>query len=210
MALRGARHTYTWDIQKEVGRMKRILLTVAVFACLTAPASATSFAVYASGWNPDALEEALGAGATISFGETLGFDLRAAYYQEGDVQDLRDDNDPDGVFPENALQIVPIDAAVRYNLNSDGAADFWFGGGASYYFLSLEDDNFEIDDEVGWLAFAGARFGDPEGMNFFVEGVYRGAEGTVVGDDLDPDTVEDEAKIDLNGPQVNAGIVWTF
>jgi hypothetical protein len=190
--------------------MRRILLAIAGLAVVSAlPASATSFAIYGTGWNPDALEEALGAGATLSFGETLGFDLRVAYYQEGDVQDLRED-DGDGVFAENALQIVPVDAAVRYNLGGDGPADFWFGGGASYYFLSLEDDNFEIDDEVGWLAFAGARFGDPEGFNFFVEGAYRGAEGTVSGDSFDPDTVDDEAVIDLNGPLVNVGLMWSF
>jgi hypothetical protein len=196
--------------------MRRILIAVVVLAFATAPASATGLAIYGSGWDPDTVDDALGGGVSLSFplGDSgLGLDLRGSFYQEADFDDLGPDDEE--VFRDFGLQIVPLDAALRFDVNNEGPASFYFGGGASYLFLDL-DNGPDLDDEVGWLGFVGARFGDPEGASFFVEGAYRGVEATVRAEDLDdffdgddPNFDEDVA-IELDGPMVNLGLVWAF
>lgn len=206
--------------------MRKILLAVAASALVaTAPASATGFAIYGSGWNPDAVEDALGVGTSLSFpfGESgLGVDLRGSFYQEASV-DLENIGDDDAVDIRDAgLQIIPVDAALRYDFNNEGRANFYLGGGASYLFLDL-DDGPDLDDEVGWLGFVGARFGDPDGLNFFLEGGYRAVEATVRAEDLrdffdDDDDgtqgpgeeIDEDVDINLDGAMLNLGLVWSF
>jgi hypothetical protein len=205
--------------------MRKILLAVAALALASTPASATGFAIYGSGWNPDAVEDALGVGTSLSFpfGESgLGLDLRGSFYQEASV-DLENIGDDDSVDIRDAgLQIIPVDAALRYDFNNEGRANFYLGGGASYLFLDL-DNGPNLDDEVGWLGFVGARFGDPDGLNFFLEGGYRGVEATVRAEDLrdffdddddgtsGPDEeIDEDVDINLDGAILNLGLVWSF
>lgn len=196
--------------------MRKVLLAIVALAIVAAPASATGFAIFGSGWDPDTVDDALGGGVSLSFpvgSSGFGIDLRGSFYQEANVDNVGADNGD--VFRDFGLQILPVDAALRYDFNNEGAANFYLGGGASYLFLDL-DNGPDLDDEVGWLAFVGARFGDPEGVNFFVEGAYRGVEATVRAEDLDdffdddtPNFDEDVA-IELDGPMINAGVVWGF
>ena len=206
--------------------MRKILLATAALALVAVtPASATGFALYGSGWNPDAVEDALGVGTSLSFpfGESgLGLDLRGSFYQEASV-DLENVGDDDAVdIRDLGLQIIPVDAALRYDFNNEGRANFYVGGGASYLFLDL-DDGPDLDDEVGWLGFVGARFGDPDGMNFFLEGGYRGVEATVRAEDFNdffdddddgtsgPDEeIDEDVDINLDGAILNLGLVWSF
>jgi hypothetical protein len=203
--------------------MRRTLLAVAALALAAAPASATGFAIYGSGWNPDAVEDALGVGTSLSFpfGESgLGLDLRGSFYQEAsvDLDEIGDGNGDAVDIRDFGLQIIPVDAALRYDFNNEGRASFYVGGGASYLFLDL-DNGPNLDDEVGWLGFVGARFGDPDGMNFFVEGAYRGVEATIRSEDLDdffdddpgePDEIDEDVDINLDGALLNLGLVWSF
>ena len=205
--------------------MRKILLAVAALALAATPGSATGFAIYGSGWNPDAVEDALGVGTSLSFpfGESgLGVDLRGSFYQEASV-DLENIGDDDSVDIRDAgLQIIPVDAALRYDFNNEGRANFYLGGGASYLFLEL-DEGPNLDDEVGWLGFVGARFGDPDGLNFFLEGGYRAVEATVRAEDLrdffdDDDDgtsgpgeeIDEDVAINLDGAMINLGLVWSF
>jgi hypothetical protein len=196
--------------------MKKVLIAVVALAVAAAPASATGFAIFGSGWQPDTVEDALGGGVSLSFplGDAgLGLDLRGSFYQEADLDNVGPDNGD--VFRDFGLQIIPVDAALRFDFNNDGPANFYIGGGASYLFLDL-DNGPDLDDEVGWLALVGAQFGDPDGARFFVEGAYRGVEATVRAEDLDDFFDDDEPNFDedvaieLDGPMVNLGVVWGF
>ena len=208
--------------------MRKILLASAALALVaTAPASATGFALYGSGWNPDAVEDALGVGTSLSFpfGDSgLGMDLRGSFYQEAsvDLGNIGDDDEEAVDIDDSGLEVIPIDAALRYDFNNDGRASFYLGGGASYLFLGL-DNGPDLDDEVGWLGFVGARFGDPDGLNFFLEGGYRGVEATIRAEDLrdffdDDDDgtsgpgeeIDEDVAINLDGAMLNLGLVWSF
>lgn len=189
--------------------MRNALTVLAAFVLMTAaaPAGAVSFAIFGSGWDPDAVDEALGGGISLSFpfGDSgLGMDLRGSFYQEANVASIGVDDD--NVFRDFGLQIVPVDAALRYDFSSDGAANLYLGGGASYLFLDV-DQGPDLDDELGWLAFVGAELGDPDGARFFLEGSYRSATSTVR---ADGDEIVDDVPIDLDGAMVNLGIVWRF
>jgi hypothetical protein len=201
--------------------MRKVLLALGVLALAGVPASASDFALYGAGWDPDGLQEALGGGASLHFGETFGVDLRATYYQNAEVDNIDvgpgDDNDPE-VFGD--LQMIPVEALLRYDFDNDGPANFYVAGGASYIFLDW-DDGPDLDDEVGWIALGGARFGDPGGLNFFVEGAWRAVEATVRADDLNDffddddgsdgaDEIDEDVDLDLDGALINLGVVWTF
>jgi hypothetical protein len=56
-------------------------------------------------------------------------------------------------------------------------------------------------------------------MNFFIEGAYRGVEATIRSEDLDdffdddpgePDEIDEDVAINLDGPLLNLGLVWSF
>lgn len=200
--------------------MRKALFLLVAAALAGAPLAASDFSIYGSGWNPDQIEEALGGGTSLHFGETFGVDLRATYYRNAEVDNIDigpDDDDPD-VFGD--LRIIPVEALLRYDFDSRGPADFYVGGGASYIFLDF-DDGPNVDDEVGWIALGGARFGDPGGINFFVEAAYRGVEATVRAEDLRDffddddnddfgDEIDEDVDLNLDGALVNVGVVWTF
>ena len=199
--------------------MRQWILAATIAAFVAAPAAGSSFAVFGSGWDPDLTGEALGGGASLSFGDTFGVDLRATYYRNAEIEDF-DIGDDDDDLELGDLQIIPVEALLRYNFNSGGAANFYVGGGASYIILDW-DEGPEIDDEVGWAALVGARFGDPEGLNFFIEGTYRGVEATVRADDLrdvfddddgttGDDEFDEDVALNLDGPAINLGLVWSF
>lgn len=201
--------------------MKRSLVVFAALALAAAPASAGGFAIYGSGWDPDAIEDALGGGVSfvVPLGdEGPGLDFRGSFFQQADFDNIGDDDED--VIREFGLQVMPVDAALRFDFNKRGAVNFYLGGGASYLFLEL-DEGPDLDDQLGWLGFAGVQFGDPFGVRFFVEGGYRGVEATVRAEDLHDffddddgsqggDEIDDDVVIDLDGPMVNVGIVWSF
>ena len=195
--------------------MRKTISMLGLVALVSAPLAASDFALYGSGWDPDGIKEALGGGASLHFGETFGVDLRATYYQSADLDDIDLDDDTDNdVFGD--VQMIPIEALLRYDFNNDGPANFYVAGGASYIMLDW-DNGPDLDDETGWIALGGARFGDPGGLNFFVEAAYRGVEATVRAEDLDDffdddegDLFDEDVDLNLDGPLVNLGVVWTF
>ena len=59
------------------------------------------------------------------------------------------------------------------------------------------------------------RVGDPEGIGFFAEALYRSTEATVTVepdefDELDDIEIDEDVAIDLDGLSANAGIIWSF
>lgn len=201
--------------RREVLIMKK-LLAFSILALLSAsPALAGGFGLFASYWDTRDADETFGGGVnlTIDLGESpLDIELRGTYNQElsdEPVGNLFDDDE--GFFEENSLQAIPVEAGLRYNFNTEGTFNPWISGGVSYIFLDLSDlEGVEIDDETGWYAGLGSSFGDPDGVNFFGEVLYRATEATVNRRDPDNIDLEDTVKIELDGVVVNAGVMWAF
>ena len=195
--------------------MKRLLGIIFTLALLSAaPALASDFGLFGSYWDTRDADETFGGGVefNFAFGESpLGLELRGTYYQQlndGAVGNLFDDDE--GFFEENSLEALPVEAGLRYNFNPTGNVSPWISGGVSYIFLDLSDiEGVEIDDETGWYAGLGSRFGDPDGVNFYGQVLYRATEATVQRDRDDID-LEDTVNIELDGVVVNAGILWSF
>lgn len=197
--------------------MKKTLLAALALALLI-PAStslASGLAIYGSYWSSDALDDTAGAGLkfSIPLGETLNLDLRGTYYEPFDddaLQDEIDDLFEDGPNPDrdifnSELKIIPVEAGLSFNLG-DGAIQPTLGAGASYFLI--DSDRGSVDDEVGWYASAGLNFAREGSAGFFLEGVYRSAEGEVSEDEDDVDF--DRVTFDLDGFAANAGIVFSF
>jgi hypothetical protein len=195
--------------------VKRLLLGIFILALLSAaPAFASDFGLFGTYWDTRDADETFGGGVELNFafGESpLGLELRGTYYQQlsdEPVSALFDDDE--GFFVEESLEALPIEAGLRYNFNPTGNVSPWISGGVSYIFLDISDvEGAEVDDETGWYAGLGSRFGQPDGVSFYGEVLYRATEATVQRerDDID---LEDTVNIELDGVVVNAGVMWTF
>ncbi len=191
-----------------------ILTALAVFAT---PAEA-QFKIYGSYWNTDDVGDTFGGGLgfDIPFGESgLSLSLAGTYYQELSDEPIGNLFDPDeGVFKKESLEVVPFDVGLHYNFQPHGNFSPWIGAGGTYFLLDTTSNQFEVEDETGWHASAGATFGQPGRTNFFAEAIYRSTESTLrrtsESDFPDPSDLADEVDIDLDGLAVNAGLVWRF
>jgi hypothetical protein len=178
--------------------MKKTILWAAVaLALLAGPASATDLGLFGSGWNTKDADQGMGVGGKVNFGRL--FELRAAYFS-----DLTADTSPERRDFE--LKAVPLEAGLAFKFAENERFAPYVGGGAGYYLL--DTNRGEIDDEAGWYAVLGADFRTSENLGFMVEGIYRGMEATVRGDD--PGDVIGDVGVDFGGLGVNAGLVWTF
>jgi hypothetical protein len=195
--------------------MKKILLaTLAVALLLPAfGAQASGLAIFGSYWDTDALDDTAGAGVKFSLplGQSLNLDLRGTYYEPFDRDALRDevddlfDDEVDREIFDSEISIIPIEAGLSFNLGQ-GAVRPTIGAGVSYFML--DHDRFDVDDEVGWYGSVGLDFARQGSVGFFLEGLYRSAEGEV-NDDRD-DVDFDRIPIDLDGFAANAGVVFRF
>lgn len=197
--------------------MKKGICVLALAAALVSasPASAQGFALFGSYWDTDEAEEGLGGGINLSFGNELAFDLRASYYQElsnNKFEHVVIDNAD--LLRKNGLSILPVEVGLRYNFQPDGRVNPHIGGGVGYYILDTEIG--DPKDEVGYYALAGATFRGNSGPGFYIEAVYRKAEGTVEIDPEDLGDIDDvefdgeDVDLDLDGFGVNAGIIWRW
>lgn len=199
--------------------MKKVLGLVLVLAILApaSPALAQGFEIFGSYWNTSDVDETFGGGVGlgIPFGESgLGLKLRGTYYQEltdEPLDNLFDDDEP--FFEEESLEVLPVDVGLSYSFARGETFSPTIAAGASYFFIDTTREGFDVDDETGYFVSLGTTIGNREGVNFFVEGLYRSTEATfrrnrLEGDD-DTDLDEDVA-IDLDGFAVNAGIAWRW
>jgi hypothetical protein len=195
--------------------MKKIFLAVLAVGLLLPAfgAQASGLAVFGSYWDTDALGDTAGAGVKLSLpmGQTFNFDLRGTYYEPFDKEALRDelddvfDDEVDREIFDSEVDIIPLEAGFSFNLGQ-GAVQPTLGAGVSYFML--DHDRFEIDDEVGWYGSVGLNFANEGSVGFFLEGLYRTAEGEVTEDEDDVDF--DRVTIDLDGFAANAGVVFRF
>jgi hypothetical protein len=193
--------------------MKRVVLGVVAFMFLWASAAgAVDFKLYGSYWNTSDVDETFGGG--LGIGIPLGtspfsISLAGTYYQELDDDPISAAFDDDeGIFQEESLKVVPLEAGLQFNFAPNGPFDAWIEGGFTYFLLDTTRNNFAVDDETGWHASVGSRFGSREGANFFAEALYRSTEATLVDERGNNVDLRDEVAIDLDGFSVNAGILW--
>lgn len=196
--------------------MKTSFLTLAILATAVAPVSATEFQLYGSYWDTTDVDATGGGGVGFSFpvAPVFAIDVRATYYQE--IENAAFDaifDEDEEVFQEFGLEVLPIEAGVRFNFLPDG--EFvrpWVGGGGSYMMIDTTNDRFDVDDEIGFYGTLGADFGDNDGFGFFAEALYRSTEATITEDPNDDDDldIDDDVSIDLDGISFNAGLYWSF
>lgn len=196
--------------------MKKTFLATLALALLLPASSAlaSGLAIYGSYWDTDALDDTAGAGVKLSIplGQTLNLDLRGTYYEpfdrdalQDEIDDLFDDDSPDREIFDSEISIIPIEAGLSFNLGRSSIQPS-IGAGVSYFLL--DSDVGEIDDEVGWYANAALDFASQGRVGFFLEGIYRSAEGEVNEDRDDIDF--DRVTFDLDGFAANAGVVFRF
>lgn len=200
--------------------MRRIFAPLALLMiCLVcaSPAMATGFELFGSYWNTSDVDDTFGGGIAlgIPLGETgLGLKFRGTYYQEltdEPFDNLFDDDEP--FFEEESLEVAPIEAGLSYNFGRSETVNPWVEAGFTYFLLDTTREGFDVDDETGFHVAVGSAFGNPDGVNFFAEALYRSTEATIVrrerrgDDDID---LRDEVNIDLDGFAVNAGVVWRW
>lgn len=189
----------------------------AAFALIAAmPVAAADFTVTGSYWDTDIAGDAAGGGLILGmpFNDTLAFELRASYFEElsdDPLENAFDSDDP--VFQERGIQVLPLEAGLRFTFGPGSRFRPHLAGGASYFLL--DSDFGEIDDELGYYAAFGGTVGDGEGPQFFFEGIWRKATAQVRLDpedleDVDDIDIEDEAEFDIDGFGANLGIRWSF
>jgi hypothetical protein len=201
--------------------MKRMFFMALTLGLLlvASPAMAAGFHLYGSYWNSSDLDDAAGGGVklAIPLGSRAHLALRGTYYEPFDEDALRDEfddvfddvpGDPE-VFPSE-LQVIPIEAGFGFNLTPDSPVNFVIEAGGTYFLLDLDGPG-DLDDEFGWYGSVGLELARSGGLGFFVEGIYRSAEGTVENeDDLDEIDFNNDVPFELDGVAVNAGIVWRW
>jgi outer membrane protein W len=178
--------------------------------------SAADFAIHGSYWDTDAAGDTAGGGLSLGLplNDVIGVDLRATYYEElsdDPFENAFDSDDP--VFQDRGIQVLPLEAGLRFTFSPDSTFRPYIGAGGSYFML--DSDFGEISDELGYYAVAGATIGDDEGAQFYFEGLWRKATAEVELDpedleDVDDIEVDDHADLDLDGLGVNVGVRWTF
>ena len=194
-----------------------IIGALSLILALASPAAAQEFKIFGSYWETTDLDDTFGGGLSLGFplgSSPAGFYIRGSYYQELDTEplDAAFDND-EGIFQDEGLEILPIEAGFDYTFPSNGPMALSIGAGGTYFLLDSTLSRVDIDDELGWHASVGARFGDDQGASFFAEALYRTTEATITfeeEDGIDDPDVQDQVNIDLDGFAVNAGLLWRF
>jgi hypothetical protein len=189
---------------------------ILVLALGATPASAGHFNLFGSFWDTKDAGDTAGGGIGLGFplGQRWGIDLRASYYEELTNEGLEAIFDDDEtVFQRRGLQVLPLEIGLRYNFSPGNRANFYLGGGGTYYLL--DSDFGDVDDEVGGYALLGVDLGNPQGVSFFVEGFWRIAEAKVSFDPESLDDIDDidlvnGVPVDLDGLGINAGLSWRF
>ena len=174
--------------------MKRILTCLAVVLLAgTVSAQAGTFGVFGSYWDSDEADTAAGVGAVVgfNFASRITLEFRGTYFEDFTADEFATTFD---------VSVIPIDAGIHFDILPDKTVNPYVGGGVTYYLL--DTDLGEIDDEAGYYVEAGLDFGG-ENIRFFVEALYRQAEGTVESGGTDAD-------IDFTGITGNAGVIWRW
>ncbi len=191
--------------------MKRAFLALGLLALMAVPATAGGGKVgLHAGWidMADADNDA-GWGVLVEFGVTPRVDiqLRGTDFRSLNVQPSNSNN----LVSNFEFQATLLDLGFTYNFTKDGRKlTPYLGGGGTYYLLdSTPDSQGRLGDEYGWYGVAGLSLPVSRNWDVYVEGMWRDAKMTIKGDDLGFGGPVDVG-VDLNGPQVNLGLAWSW
>ncbi len=181
-------------------KFTKILFITAVALLLASPSWAGNIRFFGSYWNTEDADEAVGGGVATRLGRY--FDLRATYYS-----DVTADTTPE--HSDFEIQAIPLEAGFVIPFAESATFNPYAGGGVSLVLLDI--DGGEVNEELGFYGVLGAEFGDPEGVGFFAEAMYRQMEAKVRDDDdFDDVVIRDEVETALSGFALNGGLVWRF
>jgi|SRR5687767_2783349 len=181
-------------------KFTKTLLIAAVALLLASPSAAGNLRLFGSYWNTEDADEAVGFGVGTRLGRY--FDLRATYYS-----DVTADTTPE--HSDFEIQAIPLEAGFVFPFAESANFNPYAGGGVSLVLLDI--DGGEVNEELGFYGVLGAEFGDPDGVGFFAEAMYRQMEAKVRDDDdFDDVVIRDEVETALSGFAVNGGVVWRF
>jgi len=180
-------------------RFRTILGLTAVLCLLLTPAShAGDFSLFGTYYDTDDYDEAVGVGGRVAFFDAVQLELAASYFDEFG-SDFSFDLDDLGIqVVELDLEVIPIDAGLRFNF---GSSPLYLAGGGTYFLLA--SDSGSVDDEFGYYARLGAQWD-----HLFLEGGYRDVDGTIESIDLDELGANDSVAFDLTGWFASLG--WRF
>lgn len=188
--------------------MKRAFLALSLLALLAAPASAGGIGFHAGWIDTDQADNDAGFGLLFSFDVSPRVDiqLRGTDFRELSVSASDAETENDFKF-----QATLIDFGFAYRFTKDGRKFTpYVGGGGTYYLLdSTPDSKGQLNDEYGWYGVVGLDFPISRRWAIYVEGLWRDAKMSIKGDDLGLGGPVDVG-VNLNGPQVDAGIALTW
>ena len=178
--------------------MRKALLVLGI-CVLAAPAWAGGgYSLFGTYGSVDNHEFALGIGARVTVGgDNIVGDFTATWYQKVSGVGTIDGRD-------DSMQLIPVEAGIRFILNPKGSVIPYLGGGLSFFYVNLNDGN--ASNPVGAYAIFGINFGGKR-TKFMAEALYRYGKADVSysgsGDQV-------EASMDVGGFAANVGIMWTF
>lgn len=183
--------------------MRRILLVTGLLCLFGSSAFAGGFALFGAYAETSDVDEANGAGARLSLGQGLSFDVSFTYLRETDGPAI------DGLGEDYELQMLPIDLGVRYLFDLDGFFDPYIGAGLTYFILDA--NNVRTDDEVGYYGQLGFELMLYRATHLMVEVMYRQVDATIEWHGYSglPEVV-DRVDDTLGGLAANVGLIWRF
>jgi hypothetical protein len=154
--------------------MRRTVLVVACLTLLAAPAWAGGgFHLFGTYGEINDWSNTAGFGARLSVGgERWIFDLTATWFPERSTKI----GEADGWSGYDDLQILPIEAGVRYVFAPKSHWRPYLGAGVSYFVLDLNQGR--VDDEVGYYGMLGLLWHGDRGFGLYGEVLYRQADVT--------------------------------
>lgn len=167
---------------------------------LTPPAEAADFSLFGGVFDdPVVGDDLFGVGVRLAFFDRLQVEIGAAYYSDFDSR-LRIREGDDGVEVLSAdLELVPVEAGLRYNFG-EPRRGFYLGGGIGWYAVDL-DGRGGFGGESGLYAAAGWQY-----EHLFLEAIYRDVNGEF-DDELGRRGLR-TTDLDLSGLGVQVG--WRF
>ena len=189
--------------------MKRAFLALALLALMAAPASARGGVGLHAGWiDTDEADNDAGWGALFQIGVTQHVDIQV---RGTDFRELTVGANAVGEENDFKFQASTWDLGFVYNFFKDGRKlTPYVGGGGTYYMLdSTPDSEGRLEDEYGWYGLVGLDLPIGKRFSVYLEGMWRDAKMTIKGDDFGLQGPVDIG-VNLNGPQVNLGIAFTW
>lgn len=150
----------------------------------------------------------VGAKFQIQLNPSIVFDASAAYHDDlnGTVEGAPVDLE---LFPiELGIMVIPPIQDRRLRP--------YFGVGATYFQMDVadgnpfSDDDVTADDEFGWYGAIGLDFEMSRNLSAFVEGRYRGVEGTLESNNFERFGDDNKTDLDLSGLGLNAGVLFRW